>query len=1086
MATVTGDNGTLSCTSPVNSGAAATCTITPASGYQLSTLTDNGADKKGTVTGDGYVITNVTANHTIAAAFSLIPPTPINGVCGASNGRTFSATPTANFCTSGTATSLAGSGPWNWNCTGSNGGTTAGCSASIQTYTVAATVTGDNGAVSCTSPVNSGATATCTVTPANGYQLATFTDDGVDKKGSVTGNSYVIATVTANHVVATTFSQIPPAPINGLCGVSNGRTFSAAPTANFCAAGDATSLAGTGPWSWSCTGSNSGATASCSATIQTYTVAATVTGGNGTVTCTSPVNSGAAAKCDVIPESGYQLATFTDDGADKKGSVTGDSYVIAAITANHTIAATFSQIPPTPINGVCGTSNDKTFPVTPTANFCTSGTATSLSGTGPWNWNCTGSNGGTTASCSADIQTYTVVASVTGGNGTASCTSPVNNGATATCTITPESGYQLATFTDDGADKKDSVTDDRYLITTVTANHSIAATFSQIPPTPINGLCGASNGRTFPVTPAANFCTSGTATSLAGTGPWNWNCTGSNGGTTAGCSADIQTYTVVATVTGGNGTVSCDSPVNSGAAATCTITPASGYQLATFTDDGADKKGSVAGDSYMITIITANHAIAATFSQIPPTPSNGLCGASNGRTFPAAPTANFCISGDTTSVFGTGPWEWNCTGRNGGTTANCNANIQTYTVAATVTGSNGTVSCTSPVSSGSTATCTITPVSGYQLATFTDDGSDKKGSVTGSSYVISTITANHTLAATFSQIPPSPISGLCGASNGKTFSVMPTDNFCTSGDASGVLGAGPWNWSCSGRNGGTTTNCNANIQTYTVTTTVTGGNGTVSCTSPVNSGAAATCIVTPANWYQLATFTDGSVDKKDSVTGGSYVMSAVTANHTIAVTFSLIPSAPVSGLCGASNNKIFSVAPTANFCTSGTATGLTGTGPWNWNCTGSNSGTTASCNASIQAYTLAASVTGGNGAINCTSPVNSGTPAACNITPANGYHLLSITDNGASGLHSVTNKNTYTLNKVTSSHSIKASFTAYSLADALQALRIAVKIIPAEPAEFLWLDVAPLDTGKPKGNNVIDIMDALVLLKQSIGSYTGW
>jgi hypothetical protein len=86
----------------------------------------------------------------------------------------------------------------------------------------------------------------------------------------------------------------------------------------------------------------------------------------------------------------------------------------------------------------------------------------------------------------------------------------------------------------------------------------------------------------------------------------------------------------------------------------------------------------------------------------------------------------------------------------------------------------------------------------------------------------------------------------------------------------------------------------------------------------------------------------------------------------------------------------------------------------------------------------------------------------------------------------MTNAYNYTLNSVTSSHAITASFTAYSLYDALHALRIAIGIEPEKPGERLWLDVAPLDSGKPSGNNKIDIMDALVLLKHHIGAYTTW
>lgn len=55
--------------------------------------------------------------------------TSINGVCGGSNGGTFSIAPTTNFCTAGTVGSVTGTGPWYWTCGGSSGGTTSNCSA---------------------------------------------------------------------------------------------------------------------------------------------------------------------------------------------------------------------------------------------------------------------------------------------------------------------------------------------------------------------------------------------------------------------------------------------------------------------------------------------------------------------------------------------------------------------------------------------------------------------------------------------------------------------------------------------------------------------------------------------------------------------------------------------------------------------------------------------------------------------------------------------------------------------------------------------------------------------------------------------
>ena len=53
------------------------------------------------------------------------------------------------------------------------------------------------------------------------------------------------------------------------------------------------------------------------------------------------------------------------------------------------------------INGTCGSTT--TSSTAPTANLCATGTASSVSGTGPWSWTCAGSDGGSTADCSASV-----------------------------------------------------------------------------------------------------------------------------------------------------------------------------------------------------------------------------------------------------------------------------------------------------------------------------------------------------------------------------------------------------------------------------------------------------------------------------------------------------------------------------------------------------------------------------------------------------------------------------------------------------------------------------------------------------------
>ena len=57
---------------------------------------------------------------------------------------------------------------------------------------------------------------------------------------------------------------------------------------------------------------------------------------------------------------------------------------------------------------------------------------------------------------------------------------------------------------------------------------------------PVNGQCGSANGQMFTSAPTTNLCSVGTPSAVSGTGPWSWTCSGSNGGTTASCTAYLQ------------------------------------------------------------------------------------------------------------------------------------------------------------------------------------------------------------------------------------------------------------------------------------------------------------------------------------------------------------------------------------------------------------------------------------------------------------------------------------------------------------------------------------------------------------------
>ncbi len=95
-------------------------TVLPAGAQQLTvTFTPSNATDYTSAT----ALNSVTVN-----AGSTAEPTAVNGACGPANGTHASVAPSAGLCSAGTATAVTGNGPWTWQCTGSNSGTTSSCS----------------------------------------------------------------------------------------------------------------------------------------------------------------------------------------------------------------------------------------------------------------------------------------------------------------------------------------------------------------------------------------------------------------------------------------------------------------------------------------------------------------------------------------------------------------------------------------------------------------------------------------------------------------------------------------------------------------------------------------------------------------------------------------------------------------------------------------------------------------------------------------------------------------------------------------------------------------------------------------------
>ncbi|GMX59294.1 MAG: hypothetical protein MNSN_02920 [Minisyncoccus archaeiphilus] len=155
------------------------------------------------------------------------------------------------------------------------------------------------------------------------------------------------------------------------------------------------------------------------------------------------------------------------------------------------------------IDGQCGPSHNQTFGSAPVAGLCNSGTASTVSGSGPWTWTCNGSGGGSNASCRAEK-------SSTACNWTCGAWSACTNGnQTRTCTSSPSG---------------------------CTGSNPYPTT--QPCSSKIDGQCGPSHNQTFGSAPVTGLCNSGAASTVSGSGPWTWTCNGSGGGSNASCRAE--------------------------------------------------------------------------------------------------------------------------------------------------------------------------------------------------------------------------------------------------------------------------------------------------------------------------------------------------------------------------------------------------------------------------------------------------------------------------------------------------------------------------------------------------------------------
>ena len=159
------------------------------------------------------------------------------------------------------------------------------------------------------------------------------------------------------------------------------------------------------------------------------------------------------------------------------------------------------------VNGICGTAHLSITATAPSTNLCTSGTATAVSGIGPWTWTCEGSGGGTDQLCTASDTVININGACGTSDGGTFATVPATN-LCAQGTASGVAGVGPWTWTCNGTGP-------------TATNASCGANISNI-----NGVCGTAAGGTFLMAPASNLCVDGATPVVTGGASWTWTCPG--------------------------------------------------------------------------------------------------------------------------------------------------------------------------------------------------------------------------------------------------------------------------------------------------------------------------------------------------------------------------------------------------------------------------------------------------------------------------------------------------------------------------------------------------------------------------------
>ncbi|MDR2711077.1 MAG: IPTL-CTERM sorting domain-containing protein [Burkholderiales bacterium] len=155
---------------------------------------------------------------------------------------------------------------------------------------------------------------------------------------------------------------------------------------------------------------------------------------------------------------------------------------------------------------------------------------------------------------------------------------------------------------------------------TITGNANVTAAGGGNAGNPYGGGAGIGSGGSGTSTPfSAGNITINTTGTLAATGGASTSTAGSGaaigeGGTTVGDGAAMALYTVTVSAGANGSIVPPPGTYQATGSPAFMITPNSGYAIASVTDNDADVTSLLAGDTYTLTNIAANHAVVATFA----------------------------------------------------------------------------------------------------------------------------------------------------------------------------------------------------------------------------------------------------------------------------------------------------------------------------------------------------------------------------------------------------------------------------------------------------------------------------------------